>query len=557
MSGSNPFRHRKPAAETADGGPPRGGSGGTAQPPTLPPRAGGLGGGGYFGVEDLQQQQQRRPSPRKTVRIASPPTERIPISPMTEDEAESPVFNFNAVAHSNHRGSPPPLSRGDDTTTSSSVDDDEDEDGDAEGRDPFNNPNNPDSSGSENEEVIRDTFRQQQRNSWSTSVDPEGVGVKKSEEPLQGKFAKPMSFAGESEASLGKDSGGEAGRAALDVDSFKRLLLTGDAGDRGSATFGHKDDGLYAAATKYPDLDPTLLPPGGARDISATPLNNSVANSGHKERKKPPPPKTRHGKPIKVDELQTAPSPQPTPERSSSSLSASYTPPRQSSGSYSDTNKSQPVPPTEGASIPPTDSRTTQSPPEVLSSVPPQFKKPPTPPLARRQSQLRSSKNSLTRSNSGRIAQPSTSGSNAAPSHKVPPPPPRRQDRTALTSSSESSSQHGVPSSGVDHGTEESTTQQTPSRTPSISSGKQHHRLQNIQPPRPPPPRRLRASSRSSADSANPVIPPAGEIPKSTGQEGGGATTDTSNANDILADLSKLQREVDELRGQYQSRTQH
>jgi hypothetical protein len=31
-------------------------------------------------------------------------------------------------------------------------------------------------------------------------------------------------------------------------------------------------------------------------------------------------------------------------------------------------------------------------------------------------------------------------------------------------------------------------------------------------------------------------------------------TRDTSNANDILADLSKLQREVDELRGQYQSR---
>lgn len=52
MSGSNPFRHRKPAvstpSDTADDAP-RGGSGAIAQPPALPPRAGNSGGEGLFG----------------------------------------------------------------------------------------------------------------------------------------------------------------------------------------------------------------------------------------------------------------------------------------------------------------------------------------------------------------------------------------------------------------------------------------------------------------------------------------------------------------------------
>lgn len=509
--------------------------------------------------------------PGKTVRIASPPTERIPISPMTEDEIESPVFNFHNVVNANHRGSPPPLSRGD--TTSSSDDEDEEE----EGGDPFN-PNNPDSSGSENEEAVRNTFRQQKRNSWSLTVDPAGLSSvedKKPEDPAQGKNPRPMSFAGGSEASLskgGSDGNGSSGKAALDVDSFKRLLLTGDAGGQANeTTLGHQSsktiasgedttDTTTTASSRYPALDAGSSLPSSTPKGPSTSVNDPGTISGPKERKKPPPPKTRHGKPIKSDEPQMAASPAPTPQRSTSSLSTSYNPVRQGSGSFPDTNSSLPVSQTNSVASPPADSSVVSSPPETLSSVPPQFKKPPTPPLARRQSQLRSSKNALSRSNSGRIPLSSTNSANAmsTPTHRVPPPPPRRQERTSITPPSDTSSQHKVPFpavSGGEPGDEESISQQSPSRTPSISSGKQHHRPPNSQPPRPPPRRRLRGSSQSSANSTNPTTA-THEISKSSENAAEGSVKDTSNANDILADLSKLQKEVDDLRGQYQTRTQ-
>lgn len=506
------------------------------------------------------------PRPGKTVRIASPPTERIPISPMSEDEVESSVFNtLHAVAHSNHRGSPPPLSRGD--TTSSSDDEGEEE----EGADPFNS-NNPDSSGSENEDAVRNTLREHRRSSWSLTVDPAGLGSgndKKPEDPVPGKISRPMSFAGESQASLAKGGGGGnggVGREGLDVDSFKRLLLTGDAGAgkgqgtatgrRSSATPDSGEDMAETTTTppsRNPALDPGSSLPG-AQEGPTLPKNGSPTNSGNRERKKPPPPKTRHGKLIKSDEPQTSPSQRPTPQRSSSSLSKSYDPPRQGSGSFPDTDKSIPTVPADSSFTSITDTHVVQSPPDIPSPVPPQIKKPPTPPLARRQSQLRPSKNTLSRSNSARLAQSSTGGGSPTPTRAVPPLPPRRQDWTSITPHSDTSSTQRAPlpaTSGNEHGSEESSSQQSPSRPPSISSRKQHNRPPQSQPPPPPPPRRLRGSSRSSADSANPAFNPAGEVAKGNEEGEAGSKPDTSNANDILADLSKLQREVDELRGQY------
>lgn len=516
-----------------------------------------------------------RPPPRlgKTVRIASPPTESIPVSPMTEDEVEGSVFNLQAVAHSNHRGSPPPLSRGD--TTSSSDDEDEEEEGD----DPFNS-NNPESSGSENEEAVRNTLRENRRSSWSLSVDPAGLGSrnnKKPEDPVLGRISRPMSFAGASEESLAKGGGrgnSELGRTALDVDSFKRLLLTGDTGagkepgiatgHRRSTTLGTGED--MVRTTKYPssrnpasDADSSLP---GAQEGQNLSKDDSAATLGNRERKKPPPPKTRHGKPIKSDEPQTDSSHRPTPQRSSSSLSKLYDPPRRGSGSFLDTDKSIPTALTDSPFTPMTDSYVVQSPPEIPSPIPPQIKKPPTPPLARRQSKLRSSKNSLSRSNSTRLAQASTGSGSPTPTRAVPPPPPRRQDWTSLTppsdiSSTPSTQRVRLPvTSSNEHGSEEYTGQQSHSRTSSTSSGKQHNRPPQNQPPRPPPPRRLRGSSRSSADSANPALNPTGDATKSGGEEGVTLKPDTSNANYILADLSKLQREVDELRGQYKGQTQ-
>lgn len=506
-----------------------------------------------FGVIPCLDPQRPPPRSGKTVRIASPPTERIPISPMSEDEIEGSVFNFHGVAHSNHRGSPPPLSRG--NTTSSSDDEDEEEDGD----DPFKS-NNPDSSGSENEEAVRNTLRQQQRSSWSMTVDPAGLSSandKKPEDPVHRSITRPMSFAGGSEASLTKGDGdghGEMGKAALDVDSFKRLLLTGDSsgGQGQGTTMGHRSS--TAAGSGESTADTTTNPPRnpaaslpGTQEGTALSKDDPAVNSGNRGKMKPPPPKTRHGRPIKSDEPQTSFSQRPTSQHSSSSLSNSYEPARPSSGSFTDTEKSHPTVPNDSSFTPLTDNRVVQSPPEVSSPVLPQTKRPPTPPLARRQSQLRPSKNALSRSNSARLAQSSTGSGMSTSTRGVPPPPPRRQDRI-ITPPSDTSLQKGpLPAtSGSEYGGEEPASQPLPSRTPSTSSGKQS------QPPRPPPPRRLRGSSRSSADSAATSLNPSGDVAK-TGEE----ERSTSNANDILADLSKLQREVDELRGQYQSQTQH
>ena len=217
-------------------------------------------------------------------------------------------------------------------------------------------------------------------------------------------------------------------------------------------------------------------------------------------------------------------------------------------------------------------------------------KRPPTPPLARRHSHLRSSNPLLSRSNSARLP-PSSAHDVGSPGQvtnvRTPRPPPTRRTLPGRAQSFFETSMHtrtvlpGSPSAIAGSITEKQQTSRPPvppTRTHSISSIKRPYRPPPTAssvtkvPPLPPP--RNRGSSQSSFDNpridmlpkrsatdsssslrqtskespqGNSVAPVEGSLPMP-------ATVPGTNANDILADLSVLQREVDELRGMYEIR---
>lgn len=217
-------------------------------------------------------------------------------------------------------------------------------------------------------------------------------------------------------------------------------------------------------------------------------------------------------------------------------------------------------------------------------------KRPPTPPLARRHSQLRSSNPLLSRSNSARLPPSSAHDVGSlgqVTNARTPRPPPTRRTLPGRAQSSFETSMHtgtvlpGSPSAIAGSITEKQQTSRPPvppTRTHSISSIKRPYRPPPTAssvtkvPPLPPP--RNRGSSQSSFDnpridmlpkrSATDSCSNLRQTSKGSLQEDSIAPTEGSlpmpatgpgtNANDILADLSVLQREVDELRGMYEIR---
>lgn len=264
-----------------------------------------------------------------------------------------------------------------------------------------------------------------------------------------------------------------------------------------------------------------------------------------------------------------------------------------------DLNKPLPLPPghkqpeqstsTQQASFNPDESsnRLRSTSPSLIS----QKRRPPTPPLARRHSQLRSPNPLLSRSNSARLPSRSSHGlGNPAQSTDVrtPPPPPTRRTLPGRAQSPFETSMHTgmvLPDSpSTVAGSTRSDKQHTsrpplpPTRTHSISSIKRPYRppptASSVTKVPPVPPPRNRGSSQSSLDSTridSPRKPSATEsssslrrASKDSQQEDSRepnegpsqipASVSGTNANDILADLSVLQREVDELRGMYEIR---
>ncbi|KAH8661581.1 hypothetical protein BGZ60DRAFT_530532 [Tricladium varicosporioides] len=394
------------------------------------------------------------------------------------------------------------------------------------------------------------------------------------------------------------------GRASLDVEAFKRLLMTGNAGTGKSSTpppipahAAHHSLGdggsstdtssisrqsifetIQEAHPESPRSSHEISEPDDERRGLTTGLQRSASN-----RKAPPPPNSRHGKLIRV-ELRDEPSINTvyTPPTPPTSTGQNYfaSSPVHSNRSQTDLNK--PLPPAPNRASHESDRESvfdkeaagkTPEPPSPSSSI--RRKTPPVPPIARRRSQMISD-SKLNRSNSGRlspkveedtisISEAEAGGRPRSGSGRAPPPPPSRRPASIkgilhdpssppLTSPSSISLPAPPPARG-------STRHSSGGRPPSVISldMSTNNKRASIIPPPPPPHRHGRSSmdAQSSGDSRR----PSGEQSRrsiESARRGSGASSvsqyeriDAQPAsNDILADLSALQKEIDALRTQ-------
>lgn len=403
-----------------------------------------------------------------------------------------------------------------------------------------------------------------------------------------------------------------APRPLYDVDEFKRLLLTGEkivphTNDlSATAILTPNSSSTDASSISGQSI---FEPPRGNRH-QETPRTSQEVSSSSAERKevedklfigggkvKPSTPEHRHGKLVTATVEQTASlCKDPKLGIKTDSLfrpeaSTAYSSPV-SPWTPKDLNKPLPRPPVSPDLPPPTqqpitidlvtdDQRDTPQPhnPQAPVSRSPSIKSRPAPPPSRRQSLLRP--NPLPEYSQQRIP---TSGDSFNPSDsklsnsisKPPPPPPRRHIKArGLSISSTHSAISATPSTATDDTPPNSSKSRPPplppTRTPSVSSYKRPTRAitnpnsPSMAPPPAPPPRQ-RGSSQSSlfkpsdisatkfeSEATTPFVPGELTLPIPTPA----AITGTAapevglglvGGKDVMADLSALQRDVDELR---------
>ena len=376
------------------------------------------------------------------------------------------------------------------------------------------------------------------------------------------------------------------GKHAIDVDAFKRLLLTGESGREGSggavvppvsathsiipgdSSSSTADSASVSRQSIFEPITSTSTDtPRTSHELdfddAGVERRSMYSPTAPQARQKPSVPKTRHGKPL----AETKPS---TSEAittfgiGDASSARTYIPSSQSPTTdvTKDLNKPLPPPPVD-SSFPMPKSES----PKLETVLPARAKRPPTPPLARRQSQMKGKKPQQARNSSSivfAVEDPSpsspTDSQNAPSTMKAPPPPPQRNVKRASTHGTPSSEPH-LPISdsprrpsagfladlntGIDRAGQR--VAEPPSRTPS-SASRASASLNSTSgpgaPPPLPPPRRMRGLSRSSTDSQRPA---SSELMRPS-TESSRNVSGQSNATDILADLAALQREVDALR---------
>ncbi|OAQ66166.1 hypothetical protein VFPPC_14297 [Pochonia chlamydosporia 170] len=352
------------------------------------------------------------------------------------------------------------------------------------------------------------------------------------------------------------------GRKSLNVDSFKRLLMTGNAGDdassvstdRGDEAEKMKTSGSAAEIstgrrTEYPgssaDSSDSHEEEEGSKTYSASQLS--------KEKKAPPPPpSSRHGKSLKQQGVNDV----------KADKDDGYGPSTPARRSMDDEELPLDVDATK-VSVGEADAEpqlnSTQSMPSTKKSAPA-----PPPPRGHAKSDSRSNDiEAPVRTSSDGM--PSRSDSTRSTGLAPAPPPPRRPfaapKQTSSTSSPSVSSSNVPPS--TDQAEDNTTQSQHDTPTPSKSS---------VAPP-PPPARQLstrRPASVTGVDapsrrissenkSREGVPPPPPPRPRHRGSSPGDGRkvsgeayrpSDPGKSADILADLDALQREVDALRGQ-------
>ena len=376
------------------------------------------------------------------------------------------------------------------------------------------------------------------------------------------------------------------GKQAIDVDAFKRLLLTGESGTgasggaavlpasaihsmiQGDSSSSTADSASVSRQSIFEPITSTSTDtPRTSHEldfddasVERRSLSSSVAPQA---RQKPSVPRTRHGK--KLADIHP-----PTPAAITSSgvgdaSSGMIQAPTSQSPTNSvtkDLNKPLPPPPFD-SSFPMLKSESPEL--DIISLARP--KRPPTPPLTRRQSQMKGTKPQPARSSSSRphtvedtsLSSPTESQKFSSTMKAPPPPPQRRLNRASTygTPASEAQLPIGDPSrrpsadiladlnTGINAGGQP--TGDIPSRSPSSASRASSNWTGSAVPGAPPPlppPRRMRGLSKSSNDSQR----PASSDLRRPSTESSRNVSGASNATDILADLAALQREVDALR---------
>ena len=339
----------------------------------------------------------------------------------------------------------------------------------------------------------------------------------------------------------------KAQKSGMDVDAFKRLLLTGEAGAATNSSAQSLNTPHLvsdsASSTDTASISQRSLFDSVPAAVEETPRSSyeqeqsdfgsrrqtptAEATSSTEVRRRPPPPKPRHGRP--VSEL-----------------------PETASGTSITTD---PAPIEAGSDIQTSQARTGGNQPDDHR------RKPPPPPLSRRRShtaaperpgvapRLPSQQSLTSESDEALSPQPGPSTPRMAP-----PPPPLRRTNTA--SSRKASSD--LPSTAEEDESGTATPEAQPMSSRRLSASKRQPQP-SLAPPPLPPPRKSRASSRSSMDSQRPPslsgLGLTGSA-RSSGEhrrpsdvsEGGKAPELPNTTSDILAHLAALQREVDAAR---------
>ena len=340
-------------------------------------------------------------------------------------------------------------------------------------------------------------------------------------------------------------------KGSMDVDAFRRLLMTGNQANAVTGTDGASgglglSSGPAGHIAKEQDAD-------SESDSSVT------VQIGSRKKAPPPPPSSRHGKSIKSEadihvgtdeaselhqqpgEVASKPSDLEAEQAHASRKSAPAPPPRRGHArSESKVTPSSPVPKVhneeqssarssmEGLASKPANSRHSANAP-----LPPPPRRPH---ASHRLSGMQPSPTSATfSSNSLQQTHDHEKSALASPLHEAsahpeqavkfaPPPPPARN--TSVRRPPSSSSMEGPGSRQA--------------------SGEIARSRENLPPP--PPPARKRGSSKSSMDGPSTRGAAPDTIPRSQPQQGA-ASGEPSQGGSILADLDALQREVDALRG--------
>ncbi|PLN82211.1 hypothetical protein BDW42DRAFT_167406 [Aspergillus taichungensis] len=255
-----------------------------------------------------------------------------------------------------------------------------------------------------------------------------------------------------------------------------------------------------------------------------------ASRPGNKDKIPPPPPKSHHGRLISPSSGTTSTtSNTTTPSRPASIASSNRF---SFHGFPSEPSVSPSLRPREGDDV----AEGSQPSPNLPRRSRSQYKRPPTPPLSRRHSQMKRSQTATSvKVTPHRRSVSSTEGSSSDTSPPLSPGArtldfSRTRDVSQKTRTSEDTASRPL---------------QPEPRDPSTSAKRISYG--NSLPP-PPPPRRTRGNH------SNPSTRPTSLRSETRAEDEEEFVSPPSNARDILADLTRLQREVDDLRGHYENR---